>query len=196
MPKKTALTEQEIAALSAGAPAIAAEADAAAAEAAAEAAAAEAAKIDAAAQADAQADEATALAEAAKAESDSKIVAFLQSELKAANDALMAAKIDLKSATDKLAESQALFEPMLEIVRKSVANMQVALGGSALNMEGQSATLVLAEHQRVSGVFSEKFKAGGVAAVDATDSKGTVVAMSDLDRARLNAVRPTAHSTK
>lgn len=196
MPKKTALTEQEIAALSAGAPTITAEADAAAAEAAAEAAAAEAAKIDAAAQADAQADEATALAEAAKAESDSKIVAFLQSELKAANDALMAAKIDLKSATDKLAESQALFEPMLEIVRKSVANMQVALGGSALNMEGQSATLVLAEHQRVSGVFSEKFKAGGVAAVDATDSKGTVVAMSDLDRARLNAVRPTAHSTK
>ena len=181
MPKKTALTERDIAAMSAGAIGILAEGDPAA-----EAAAAEAAKNDGAAQEDAQA------AEAAKGESDSKIVSFLQAELKAANAALVAAKVELTTVSDKFAESQALFEPMLEVVRKSVANMQVALGGSALNMEGQSATLVLAEHKRVSGVFAEKFKAGGVAAVDAADSKGTVRAMSDIDRARLNAVRPTA----
>jgi signal peptide peptidase SppA len=193
MSTKKALTEQEIAALSAGAPDVSAEALAAA--------AALAAETDASAAlvAQAEADAAAALAAetdtSASTDADDKIVAFLQTELKAANEAILSMKVDAKIAADKLVETQAVFEPMLAIVRKSVANMQVALGGSALDLESQSATQVLAEHKRVGDTFASKFKAGGIAALDAAAEK-KVVAVDPNHRARIAATQPAAKTAK
>ena len=94
-------------------------------------------------------------------------VQLLPSQLKEKDAALLEAGIKLNELQSKLADVEASQTPLLQIAGKSIANMQVALGGSALSIEGMSAAAVLAEHDRVSEVFKTKFKVGGVAAVSA-----------------------------
>jgi signal peptide peptidase SppA len=186
MPKK-ALTEQEIAAMAAGAPLTAA-ADIAPVATPAAPVAEVAAVVEPVA---AVAAAAAVIDVPAKQEANSDVVALLTAQAKEANTALVNAQVALQVATEKLAATEAGLAPLLDIARKSVSNMQVALGASASDLSAATATAVLAEHARLTEEFSNKFKAGGVAAVAAAASED-VAEMTSIQRARLAAVRPTA----
>ena len=194
---KKALTEADIAALAAGATGVDVEAAAPAAvdqpvvEGAADGVQAEAGKLEAQ-------EEVVAAAESAVTEQVVTVdatVQLLSSQLKEKDAALLEAGIKLNELQSKLADVEASQTPLLQIAGKSIANMQVALGGSALSIEGMSAAAVLAEHDRVSEVFKTKFKVGGVAAVSAEApadhsavDKGAYV-VSNMTQAQINAVR-------
>lgn len=186
MTHKIALTEQSIAALAAGAPAAKSPeeiaADAAAATAAIAAAASTAALEGAV--------EGAALASAAAiASNPDATVALLQSQLATKDEALIDAKVALKSAQAAITELQAAQAPLMSIAGKSIANMQIALGAAAVSIEGRSATEVVAEHDRLRATFETQFKAGGVAATDAT--KEVVRAVADSNHlARIAATLP------
>ena len=93
--------------------------------------------------------------------------------------------------TEKLAAAESVVGDLAAIATKSLSNMQVALGGSALDMSTQSPLTILAEHKRVSAVFTSKFKAGGLAAVDAaaaTAEKPSAFAHTNVTQAQLNAI--------
>jgi capsid assembly protease len=190
---KRALSEVEIAAAAEGA-ALAAAAEPAVTEPEAGAAAA-ASEDDAAAAAAAASDDgaAAAAAEAAApapaAEAQAGVVEYLQGQVKEKDALLLAANVELSGLKTKVDEMQAAHADLLQIAGKSVSNMQVALGGTAVDFTGMTAVQVLAEHKRVSGLFSSKFKAGGVAAVDAAQPHQSEQAVDSLTRARLAAVR-------
>ena len=185
MPKK-ALTEADIAALAAGASAVAA------------------AKVEgvdppveqeptqAEAVVDAKIEENVTAVVEEPVKSDAT-VQYLSAQVKEKDAELLAANIKLAKLEDRLAELDAVLIPLTDIAAKSVSNMAVAMGGSAYLAEGLTATQVLAEHTRVSAAFKSKFKVGGVAAVsaDSTDdtaSKGRNV-MDNMTQAQVNAVR-------
>ena len=184
--KKTGLTEQEVAALAAGA---ALEATVSETEAEANV---EDTTVEAAAEEDVQAEAvapegADPVAEVAK---NDNALGLLKEQLKAAQDDLLEAKIDARKAGEKLAEIEATVNPLAAIVAKAINNMQVALGGSALDLSGLAPAALLAEHDKMVEQFQSKFKVGGVAAVDAAnDVKKNEQKVDALTQARFNAVR-------
>lgn len=93
------------------------------------------------------------------------VVAFLQGELTKSQGSLVQALADKQVLEAQLTEAKSAQEGLLAIARTSVRNMAVALGGSASAAETLGPTEVLAEHARLGGVFKDKFKVGGVAAV-------------------------------
>jgi capsid assembly protease len=182
---KKALTEQDIAALAAGA-AIEAKSDVQVEDAASVEPNAESEVTEAQAEAQAEVVE----AQTQEVDKTSATVQLLSDQLKAKDEALIQAHVKISKLEELNAEANATHGPLLEIAAKSVSNMRVALGGSAFTVEGLSAVQVLAEHKAVTEQFQSKFKAGGVAAVDATQSqKNEVVAQDALTQARLAAVR-------
>ena len=101
-------------------------------------------------------------------------------------------KLQIKDEIAKLeeasAEAIAAQGPLLGIAAKSISNMNIALGGSAFNVDGLNATQVLAEHDRLSVRFQASFKSGGVAAVGASEP----IQEAQIDprhTARVNAAR-------
>lgn len=185
MAKKQALTEQDIAALAAGAnlEATVSEAEV---EAEVEGAADAAAAVEGA-EAEAGASEgAAAVAEVAK---NDDALRLLKEQLKAAQDDLLEAKIEGRKATDKLAEVEAIVNPLKDIAAKAANNMRVALGGSVLDMSAMSAAQVLADHEAVAGNFVQKFRVGGVAAVDAAQEVAKKSHADATHLARVNAAR-------
>jgi hypothetical protein len=183
---KRALTEQAIAALAAGAVLEAGAVSGVVLEDEA-AAGTDAAVVGTEAEAEAQASGAvTADVEVAKT---GEGISLLKEQLKAAQDELFEAKIESRKATDKLAEVEAQVSPMATIVAKAINHMQVALGGSALDMSGMAPNALVAEHGRMVDQFQSKFKAGGVAAVDAAQVTKNEQKVDALTQARFNAVR-------
>lgn len=179
MAGRQALTEQQIAAIAESA-AASGEAAASADPAAAEAVAAKAAE---------------GAAEAASGEpnvqaSEGQLVSYLQAQLKESNEALLQSKVQIATLTEKLAASESVVGDLTAIASKSLNNMQVALGGSALDLTAQSPLAVVTEHKRISAQFMDKFKAGGVAAVDAAHAgKGDAAVQDSLTKARLAATQ-------
>lgn len=114
---------------------------------------------------------------------------FMADQLKAAQDDLLAARIAQSKAEDKLAELNAIVEPLKAIAAKAVNNMRVALGGSVMDMASMSAAQVVADHAAMSESFLAKFKVGGVAAVSATVDEKEGRSVDAMTQARLNAVR-------
>lgn len=177
---KKALTEQEIAALAAGAP-LAAAAGTQAPQASAATAAPKGAPVQAQAEAPAgdtapaAAAPAAAPAEQAPAQSASAdFVSFLRTELRAAQDDGTKARLELGQAQAQVASLQAQLEQMqahqnglIAIGAQSLSNMRVALGGSPVAPTGMSAEALLAAHADAVAQFTSKFKAGGVAAAAA-----------------------------
>lgn len=180
------LSEQEVAAIAAGvsleasvspqtaAPEqeqVAAEAEAPATEAAAEQAEApveETAEVDIAAQA----------------------VKFMKDQVKESQEALLAAQIKVSKLEDKLAALEAVVDPLKEIAAKATNNMRVALGGSVMDLSAVAPAQVIAEYASLNASFTEKFKVGGVAAVDAAvEKKNERPGMDAMTAARFNAVR-------
>ena len=186
---RKALSEQEVAALAAGAAVVATqeavETTAVTAEVATETT--EAAVAEAADMKQSQ--------EAAKdggenVDTSSATVQLLNAQLKEKDEALLQAGIKISKLEEKLVDAEATHAPLLEIAAKSINNMQIALGGSALSLEGMSAVAVVGEHKRLSDQFASRFKVGGVAAVDTTDAEKSETAVTDsLTKARLAATR-------
>lgn len=118
-------------------------------------------------------------------------VDVLQAQLVAKDAQILTAHVQingLQAQVDQFKEAQA---PLLAILGKSISNMQVALGGTAFNMEGRSAADMLAEHGRLSDTFSNKFKAGGVSATAAVETlKEAPKAADSLHKARIAATQP------
>ena len=127
---------------------------------------------------------------AAPAAADASLVTYLQGEVKAKTEALLEAQIEVRDMKAQVAGMEATHHGLSEIVGRSLNQMRIALGGSATDLAKMDAATLLAEHARVSVDFLANFKAGGVAAVDATEPKKNEPAVQDaLTQARLAAVR-------
>lgn len=103
------------------------------------------------------------------------VVTFLQGELTKVQGNLVQALADKQVLEGQLTEARSAQDGLLAIARTSVRNMAVALGGTASSADTLGPTEILAEHARLGGVFKDKFKVGGVAAVDPeTDPKPAI----------------------
>ena len=178
---KRALTEQDIAALAAGGTVL--EASAEVVEQNIEAGAEGAAEVVAEAGAEGAAEV------VAEVVADNGAIQILNNQLAAKDEALLQAGIKISNLEAKVAEVAVSYDAVLDIARKSVNNMQVALGGSALDLQGMTAASLVAEHMRLSEQFASKFKAGGIAAVSAEQSAKQEPQVSPRHRAMVNAVR-------
>lgn len=98
----------------------------------------------------------------------------LLAQLKEKDAALLEAGIKIAKLEEKLVDVEATHGPLVEIAAKALGNMQIALGGSAVSVEGMTAPAVLAEHKRVAAIFAAKFKVGGVSAVGFADGGESV----------------------
>lgn len=190
MKVRKALSEQDIAALAAGATLEADQAPETGAQ----------AETDVAAQVDdvevsAQVEtsdeasvEGTGVGQAAEVDASAGALKFVAEQLKAAQDDLVASKIEASKLKDKLEMLEAVVEPLKDIAAKAVNNMRVALGGSLIDMSASSPAQILAEHVSVSASFASKFKVGGVSATSVEEQvKKPAVGASHM--ARVNAAR-------
>lgn len=119
-------------------------------------------------------------------------IQLLNSQLAAKDEALLQAGIKLAKLEESAALVTASAGPLLEIVCKSINNMQVALNSPALDMSAMAPAQVLAEHGRWTAQFADKFKVGGVAAVTgeaANHGKSDAYVMTNVTQAQINAVR-------
>jgi hypothetical protein len=187
MARKT-LTEQEIAAIAAGAPLLA-EGDAKT-----EASAADGEGSDL----DVKAGGATEPPKDEKPEQADKafdaaaaLLKVTTDQLTAANSDLLATKLELSKAHDKLAEMTAVIEPLKAIAARSLNNMRIALGNSALDLSAMSAAQLLADHDATQANFTTKMRVGGVSAANAETSAGEKAEfkMDSKLAAKINAVR-------
>ena len=191
MKVRKALSEQDIAALAAGATLEASQAPETDAQSEVEVAAQVAQVEGAEGAASAEASNESMSPEAEKvAEVDASAGALksVAEQLKAAQDDLVASKIEASKLKDKLEMLEAVVEPLKDIAAKAVNNMRVALGGSLIDMSASSPAQILAEHVSVSASFASKFKVGGVSATNVEEQvKKPAVGASHM--ARVNAAR-------
>lgn len=195
---KSALTEQQVAALAMGAGSGTDEESKAAAEkAAAEKAEADKAAADAAASDKAAADKAEAdkaAADAGGAVALKAQVDLLQAQLGQAQGQLLDVQMKLRDAEAALAPAQASIDKMRPVVRQSVANLRIALGGTAAGVDALNDEALLAEQATLAETFNSKFKAGGVAAVpqgEPAEKVGEVQSLDSARQARIRATRPS-----
>lgn len=173
-----ALTEQEIAALAAGAPISAGnQPDNAP-------AAPEAAAPEAAAPA---APEAGAAAPAPAAQPNA-VVAYLEGQVASLNAQAIEMGVKLKDAEAKLVAAAAATASLMQIAAKSLSNMKVALGGAAGDFSSMTPEALLAEHAATTEAFSKAFVAGGVAAVSSqVKPEATAPALDPIRQRRVQA---------
>lgn len=186
MAKKT-LTEQDIAALAAGAQLGASVSPAAPQADGGDDPAQEAKKEEVAAD-EAKAPEATK--EAAKEDVTSMTaIKVLSDQLKAAQDELMSARLAHAKLDDKHNELLAVVGPLKDIAVSAMNNMRVALNASALDMAASTPAQVVAEYASVKANFVKQFPVGGVAAVDAVETTEKKADVDPYYRDRVAAVR-------
>lgn len=183
------LTPEQLAAIAAGASvaqvtgqALTAEQQAAA-EAAAAASTVEAEAAKAAAEADAAAAEAAATASAPTKDKDNEIVTFLKTELAAAQKTAADLKVELESASTKLASAEADLAAVSAVVQASVQNLNISLG-KRVDVTKLSATDLVAAHAEASLAVQTKFKPGSVSrSTAATQEKPAAPLISPRDAA-------------
>lgn len=179
---KQALTEQDIAALAAGGTVALADAGQVAAVDGGD-------TVEAGAAATAPAPEAAATTDSKNHDNSAGTIQFMTEQLASKDKDLIQARVDLAQAQASVQSLEASQAPLLSIAIKAINNMQVALGGSASDMSGLTASAVVAEHERLSKDFAAKYKAGGVSAVSAGTDANKAPVVDNLTLARLNAVR-------
>jgi len=123
-------------------------------------------------------------AEPAKAP-ESELVAFLRTSLSEKDKEILALTTQLNEANTKVAAFQATHEPMKKLVGLSIQKMQIALGGTPMDMSELPAETLLTQHERTLVTFSAKFRVGGVSAVQAEDETTKDAAAVGLNPARL-----------
>lgn len=165
MAHKETLSEQEVAALSAG--------------------------VDLSASTEAASDPVIPEAQTpATQASQDRSLSMLMAQIQTKDDALLQAGIKVAKLEEKLADGMTTRDPLRAIAIKSLGTMRIALGGSALSMDGASDAELVAEHRRISEQFTSKFKAGGVVAVttDADVEKKVEFKMTNVIAAQMRAL--------
>lgn len=122
-------------------------------------------------------------------DSGASVVAFLQSQIKDKDAALLDQAVAMKGLTDKIASMEANYNGLLAIAQVAVSNMKVALNHAGTDVSKMSAEALLAEHASLTESFKKSFKAGGVAAVDAASNESEKAAVDPLHSARIAATR-------
>lgn len=112
-------------------------------------------------------------APAAPVDTKAELVAFLQTQLAEANSGLLTAKVEIAQLKKQAEDAQAALPDLVKIAQGVVGSMQVALGASDTSA-ALSAKDVVAEHARLSPVYTEKFKVGGIAATRTEDKPAEV----------------------
>lgn len=178
MAGKTTLTEQDIAALAAGANLEAG------------AQAEKTGEPEVSADAQTEKPQATGQQEAAKEDANTGATTKLLAEqLKAVQEDLFNARLAHSKLEDKHNELLAVVGPLKDIAVAATNNMRIALKASALDMASASPAQVVADYLATKDNFAKQFPVGGVAAVDAAQ---TSEKKSDIDpfyRDRVAAVR-------
>lgn len=123
-------------------------------------------------------------------EPKAEVVALLERQLKDAQDALLAARVEATTASNELKSVKAKQDPLVLIARDSVTKMHIALGGNGEHVAALSLDALLEEHAKVSQTFKDRFKVGGVAAASAqaADTK-KAPKLSNVEAARIKAAR-------
>ncbi len=177
---KLALTEQQIAAMASGVQVAASST---------EAVVVIEPVVEKPAEAQAAAVEVAAVTTPAVVES-AALVPYLQAQVAERDVTLLALSVKHAGLEATVADMSASASGLLAIASASVNNMRIAMGGSAMDMSAMTAVSVLAEHSAISKQFSEKFKVGGVAAVDAAQTEKPMAEVSDaFQAAQMRAVR-------
>lgn len=176
---KTALTEQQIAAIAAGA------APAAASVAPTSEPAAPAPAVETAAEQPA----APSAAATPTASANQDVVALLQGQLATAQAQVLSLSIEAQTVKAAHTALEATAEKLRPIVRAAVGNLRVALGGSAAGIESLTDDNLMAEHANLAAQFGKQFPAGGVAAVSSTATAEKSETVDPIRRARLAATR-------
>ncbi len=180
-PMKRAMTEQDIAALAAGAPALAASVQPTEPE-------VEQPAAGAAAAPEAADDKPAAVTESQEKKDDG-VLAYVQGQLSAAQSEVVDLKVQIKSLEGQLASMKGTHDKLLAIAGGSLRNMKIALNAGALDVSAMSAEAVLAEHEATAKAFHDKFKAGGVAAAS---DKDAVDSAQKLDPHRMQRIKATS----
>ena len=123
---------------------------------------------------------------------DTQLTTFLQSQLAEKDASLLAANVELVCLKESHDALSASISGLMTIAGKSLSNISVALGQGAVDASTMQPMTLLAEHKRLSEQFLTQFKAGGVAAVDATNADVQESNIDPLHQARLALVRATA----
>lgn len=104
----------------------------------------------------------------------------VQDMLKASQAELVTAQMSAKVAEDKLAASADDLAKFAEIARASVKTMGIHFGVKSDAVAAMDNATVLAEHSRLSGLFKEKFKVGGVAATTQEETQKPKASVSPM----------------
>lgn len=175
---KTALTDQQIAAMSEGA-GFAAPAAATAPEAPPTPETPEPQEAPSASQA------------AAPAAAPADITQFLQSQLASAQAQVVDLTVQLRDAQAAHQRAEGLNASLRSILEASVDRLKVALGMPAAGAQAASTEVLLAEHANLRAQFESKFKAGGVAAVAAVAEASDDKSAGNEDPLRLARLKAT-----
>lgn len=104
----------------------------------------------------------------------------VQDLLKTAQADLVTAKMEAKASADALEASKDQLDKFSAIARASLKTMGVHFGLQSDAIAAMDNATVLAEHTRVSAVFKEKFKVGGVAATTQDEVQKPKAAVSPM----------------
>lgn len=118
------------------------------------------------------------------------VVALLKEQLAAANETVHTARNEAAAAKAALEALQATHTPLMAAVTDHLANMRIGLRLPVVDMTKASASELLAAHAAASEQFKKQFRAGGVAAVKAEEPKPEQPKqlMTAMQAARLQAV--------
>lgn len=121
---------------------------------------------------------------------DSTLVSHFKAQLKETQDELLTVRLNLMRSEESLQNLQSLVEPLKTVVASSVNNMRVAMNMSRLDFESASADSVLRDHAELSKQFSAMYPAGGVAAAStATQAVKETAPRTTVAARRVAAVR-------
>lgn len=113
---------------------------------------------------------------------------LLVSQLAAKDEALIQAHVKMAKLEADLKDFEAVAD-LKDIAAKAVNNMRIACRASTLDFSAMSYKQVLAEYSAIAPTFAKQYPVGGVAAVGASDHKKNEPAVVDAQtQARLAAV--------
>lgn len=104
---------------------------------------------------------------------DASLVTYLQTQVADKTAAVTSLQVELAKATDSIKDFAASQTALVAIAAQSTKNMKVALGFTGVDLSSLSASQIVAEHASTVESFKKKFVAGGVAAISTEADKIT-----------------------
>lgn len=123
-------------------------------------------------------------AETTPATQPSAALELITKQLADAQSQLIDAKVELQTVKAQLSAAEASQSGMSAIVSASISSMRIALGMSAIDMSAMAPQSLITEHAALTKQFQDKFKAGGVANPSARSDEAERSAAPDPNRMR------------